>query len=73
MKKNAIKYIPLYLPQFHTFKENDEWWGEGFTEWTNTKPAVPFFEEHYQPHEPHDDIGYYDLSDVNVMITGKDG
>ncbi len=68
MKQNKIKYIPLYLPQFHTFKENDEWWGKGFTEWTNTKPAVPFFEDHYQPHEPHDDIGYYDLSDVNVMI-----
>lgn len=68
MKQNNIKYIPLYLPQFHTFKENDEWWGKGFTEWTNTEPAVPFFEGHYQPHEPHDDIGYYDLSDVNVMI-----
>ncbi len=68
MKQNNIKYISLYLPQFHTFKENDEWWGEGFTEWTNTKPAIPFFEGHYQPHEPHDDIGYYDLSDVNVMI-----
>ena len=68
MRQNNVKYIPLYLPQFHTFKENDEWWGEGFTEWTNTKPAVPFFEGHYQPHEPHDDIGYYDLSDVNVMI-----
>lgn len=68
MRQNNVKYIPLYLPQFHTFKENDEWWGEGFTEWTNTKPAVPFFEGHYQPHEPHNDIGYYDLSDVNVMI-----
>lgn len=62
-----MKILAMYLPQFHRFKENDEWWGEGFTEWVNTKKSKPLYKNHYQPKEPLND-NYYNLLEDEPKI-----
>ncbi len=77
MSKIKPRFIALYLPQYHPFPENDNWWGKGFTEWVNVSRARPLFRGHVQPHIPKD-LGFYDLRlaetrEEQAMLARKAG
>lgn len=58
--------LAYYLPQFHEVKENNEWWGEGFTEWTNINSSKVFFKNH-NIRKPIEPLGQYDLLKDRVI------
>ena len=57
------KILAYHLPAYHRIPENDEWHGEGFTEWTTTKKGVAFSKHQTQPRVPLNNK-YYDLSEL---------
>lgn len=61
------KILAMYLPQFHEIEQNNKWWGEGFTEWTNLKSAQALFKGHRQPRIPLNN-NYYNLLDKDTLI-----
>lgn len=56
-----FKYLAHYFPQFHSIEENDNAWGEGFTDWDLVKAAIKNDDKQHQPRVPLNKF-YYDLS-----------
>ena len=59
-----IKLLAIVFPQFHEIPENNQFWGEGFTEWTLLK-NIPRIVNGEIIKQPHEDIGYFNLKDYN--------
>ena len=66
-----VRILAFYLPQFHRVPENDEWWGEGYTDWTAVRSAEPLFEGHKQPRVPLNG-NYYNLLEHDTMAWQAD-
>ena len=58
-KSAAPSFNPIVEEKIN---ENNEFWGEGFTEWWNVKKTYQIHNKHL-PLYPHEDIGYYNILD----------
>lgn len=61
-----MKIFAFYLPQFHEIPENNEWWGKGFTEWTNVKKVKKIYRKQAPPKVPLNN-NYYNLLDKETV------
>lgn len=59
--------LAYFIPGFHIDKFNNEWWGEGFTEWDNITQSESLYNGHFQPNKPLD--GFYDLLSLDVLAN----
>lgn len=62
---NEYELGVYYFPEYHPDPRNDEWRGEGWTEWELVRRAESRFPGHDQPKVPA--WGYEDESDPEVM------
>lgn len=65
--ESKVKIVAAYLPQFHQIPENDEWWGEGYTDWVGVKNSKPLFKGHIQPNVPLNNR-YYSLDNPEEIL-----
>lgn len=63
-KKNLV--LSYYLPQFHEIPENNEWWGNGFTEWVCLENWRPYYSGH-EIRRPSAVTGNYKIDSVDQI------
>jgi lipopolysaccharide biosynthesis protein len=61
----APKVAAMYLPQYHRIPENDNFFGDGFTEWSILQAAKDYLTAKPLP-TAQGGLGYYDLTQVNI-------
>jgi lipopolysaccharide biosynthesis protein len=72
MRAKRPRVLAFYLPQYHRTKENDEWWGDDFTDWTNAAAATDWHPDQRFPRSPVEPLGRYDLAAGDVPAAQFD-